>query len=83
VEVEKSWRKVSLKTEDLKRITKKIGRVKDRKAPKGYKEVDTYCVDGKPIKGGIKKAEDELKRKIWEDKVRRAEKEKFRKGLFN
>lgn len=83
MEVEKNWRKVSLKTEDLKRITKKVGRVKDRKSPKGYKEVDTYCVDGKPVKGGIKKAEEVLKRKIWERKVEQAEKEKFRKSLFN
>jgi hypothetical protein len=82
MELEKSWRKVALSSEDLKRITTKVVKEKDRKAPKGYREVHVYCVDNVRIKGGIKQAANILKQKIWEAKRRHIAKLNMRKGLF-
>lgn len=82
--LEKSWKKLLLTREDLKRITTKIEREKQRnlkKYPKGYKEVQVYLVDGRKIIGGIKDAENELKRKIWSEK-QKAEFKKNHGGMF-
>lgn len=82
--LEKSWRKLLLTREDLKRITTKIEREKQRnhkKYPKGYKEVQVYFVDGRKVIGGIKQAENALKQKIWEEK-HKAEFKKNHGGMF-
>jgi hypothetical protein len=88
VVLEKNYKKLLLTRDDLKRITVKIVKErvsKSRKYPEGYKEVQVYSVDGRRIKGGIKQAEDELKRKIWEQKKAEAIKAEFKKnhgGMF-
>lgn len=67
------YKKLLLTKEDLKRITTKAVKEKvarSRKYPEGYKEVQVYSVDGLRIKGGIKQAEDMLRRKIWEQRLK-------------
>jgi hypothetical protein len=88
VVLEKNYKKLLLTREDLKRITAKIVKErvpKSRKHPEGYKEVQVYLVDGRKIRGGIKQAEDELKRKIWEQKKTEQIKAEFKRkhgGFF-
>lgn len=86
--MDKNYKKLLLTREDLKRITVKTVRQKvskSRKYPEGYKEVQVYSVDNRPVKGGIKQAENELKYKIWEQKKVEAIKDEFKKthgGFF-
>jgi hypothetical protein len=69
--VENNYRKILLTRDDLKRISTRIVKEKvarSRKHPEGRKEVQVYFVDNHQIKGGIKQAELELKKKIWREK---------------
>lgn len=86
--MDRSYKKLLLTKEDLKRITVKIVRQKvskSRKYPEGYKQVQVYSVDSRQIKGGIKQAENELKYKIWERKMKEEIAAEFKKkhgGFF-